>query len=38
MICEKDYNIISTFDILAKEKNYEMVKSNPEEVLKGFPT
>ena len=33
MICEKDFNVISVFDVLAKEKNYEMVKSNPEEVL-----
>ena len=32
MICEKDYNIISVFDVLANEKNYEMVKSSPDEV------
>lgn len=32
MICEKDYNIISVFDVFVKEKNYEMVKSNPDEV------
>ena len=32
MICEKDFNIISVFDVLAKEKDYEMVKSNPGEV------
>ena len=32
MIGEKDYNIISVFDVLANEKNYEMVKFNPDEV------
>lgn len=32
MILEKDFNVISVFDVLAKEKNYNMVKSTPEEV------
>ena len=32
MICEKDFNVISVFDVLAKEKNYETVKSTPDEV------
>lgn len=33
MICEKDFNVISQLDVLVKEKDYEMVKSRPEEVL-----
>jgi hypothetical protein len=32
MICEKDFNVISQLDVLVKEKDYEMVKSRPEEV------
>ena len=36
IICEKDFNVISTFDVLAKEKDYEMVKSNPDEVCQRF--
>ena len=32
MISEKDYNIISSFDVLAQEKSYDIVKSQPDEV------
>ena len=36
MISEKDFNVISQFDVLAKEQNYEMAKSTPEEVHKVY--
>ena len=32
MIVKKEFDIISVFDVLAKEKDYAMVKANPDEV------
>lgn len=32
MVSKQEFDIISAFDALAKEKNYERMKSNPDEV------